>query len=138
MDEQVLIDTRRSLHAVAERVLAGPQYRATGSIRLRPTPGGFGQVKGSLRVEGSELVGDGVRVPLRGTIAEIAAAAGVQPGEPAGLYAEHAELGSDEQVVVDPVAAVQLAGWLARGDQALRELAPELTPVLSPEHFDLG
>ena len=33
--------TRRSLHGVAELVLAGPQYRTSGSIELRVTPGGF-------------------------------------------------------------------------------------------------
>ena len=44
MDENALVATRRSLHAVAESVLAGPQYRAHGTIRLTVTPGGFGQV----------------------------------------------------------------------------------------------
>ena len=68
MDEQVLVATRRALHAVAEQVLAGPQYRSAGTIRLNITPGGFGQVKGPLRVEGDELVGERGRVPLRGTI----------------------------------------------------------------------
>ena len=36
MDEHVLTATRRSLHAVAERLLAGPQYRiARGDAGLR-------------------------------------------------------------------------------------------------------
>src|SRR4051794_752965 len=74
MDEQVLVATRRALHAVAEQVLAGPQYRSAGTIRLTVTPGGFGQVKGPLRVEGDELVGERGRVPLRGTTTELAAA----------------------------------------------------------------
>ena len=39
MDTQVLVATRRSLHGVAELVIAGPQHRATGTIRLRVTPG---------------------------------------------------------------------------------------------------
>ena len=43
--------TRRSLHGVAELLLAGPQHRAHGTIRLRVTPGGFGGVAGSLRPE---------------------------------------------------------------------------------------
>lgn len=30
---------RRSLHGVAELVLAGPQYRRSGTIRLRVSPG---------------------------------------------------------------------------------------------------
>jgi hypothetical protein len=137
MDENVLIATRRSLHAVAEQVLAGPQYRESGTIRLRVTPGGFGQVKGSLRVEGSELVAGDRRIPLVGTIADVAVAAGVEPGVPVGLYSDHADLGSGDELAVDPVAAGVLAGWFARGDAALRAFADE-EPVIWPEHFDLA
>jgi hypothetical protein len=138
MDEQVLVATRRALHAVAEQVLAGPQYRSAGTIRLNITPGGFGQVKGPLRVEGDELVGERGRVPLRGTITELAAAVAVEPGVPEGLYSDHAELGPADPIDVDPAAAAEIADWLARGDQALRALAPDVEPVLWPEHFDLG
>jgi hypothetical protein len=138
MDEQVLVATRRALHAVAEQVLAGPQYRSAGTIRLNITPGGFGQVKGPLRVEGDELVGERGRVPLRGTVTELAAAVAVEPGVPEGLYSDHAELGPADPIDVDPAAAAEIADWLARGDQALRALAPDVEPVLWPEHFDLG
>ena len=41
---QELAATRRSLHGVAELVLAGPQYRATGKLRLGVVPGGFATV----------------------------------------------------------------------------------------------
>ena len=138
MDEHVVVVTRHSLHAVAERLLAGPQYREHGEIRLQVTPGGFGQFAGPLRVEGTEIVGGDRRVRLRGTVAEVAAALGVEAGEPADLYAEHAELGADEELAVDPAAAGLLLGWFARGDRALRELAPGEEPILWPEHFDLG
>jgi hypothetical protein len=137
MDENVLTATRRSLHAVAEQVLAGPQYRDSGTIRLRVTPGGFGQVKGPLRVEGGELVTDGRRIPLVGKIADVAAAAGVEAGVPDGLYSDHAEFGSDEALAVDLAAAGVLADWFARGDAALRAFADE-EPVIWPEHFDLA
>jgi hypothetical protein len=138
VDEHVVVATRRSLHAVAERLLAGPQYRAHGEIRLQVTPGGFGQYLGGLRLEGAELVGEGRRIPLRGTVAEVAAAMGVQAGEPADLYAEHAELGADEELAVDPAAAALLLDWFGRGERALRTLAPDVDPILWPEHFDLG
>ena len=36
-----LVTTRRSLHGVAELVLAGPQHAQTGEISLRSVPGGF-------------------------------------------------------------------------------------------------
>lgn len=137
LDEKVLIATRRSLHAVAESVLAGPQYREHATIRLMVTPGGFGQVTGPSRVEGADLVAP-PRVPLTGTLAEVAAAAGVVAGVPEGLYADHADLGADEPLAVDPDAAVLFVDWLARGDAGLRAFAPTEEPVLWPEHLDLA
>ena len=137
MDEHVLTATRRSLHAVAEQLLAGPQHRTQGTIRLRITPGGFGQIAGPWRVDGSELVGPDLRVPLTGTIADIARAAGVEPGAPT-IYADHADLAADASLAVDPAAAAELADWFARGDAGLRAFAPDEQPVLWPEHFDLA
>ena len=138
MDEHAVTATRRSLHAVAERLLAGPQYREHGEIRLRVTPGGFGQFAGPLRVEGTEIVGGERRAPLRGMISDVAAVLGVQAGEPADLYSEHAEFGADDALAVDPAAAELLLDWFARGDRALRRFAPSEEPILWPEHFDLG
>jgi hypothetical protein len=138
MDEHVLIRTRRSLHAVAELVLAGPQYRQHGTIRLQVKPNGFGQIAGPLRVERDHLVADGVRLPLVGTVAKLAAAVGVEPGAPQGLYHDHADLGPHDELEVDPVAAEVLLNWFERGERALRTLDPNANPVLWPEHFDLG
>ena len=138
MDEHAVVATRHSLHAVAERLLAGPQYRDNGEIRLQVTPGGFGQFAGPLRVEGTEIVGGERRAPLRGMISDVAAVLGVQAGEPADLYSEHAEFGADDPLAVDPAAAELLLGWFARGDEALRRFAPSEEPILWPEHFDLG
>ena len=138
MDEHTVVATRRSLHAVAERLLAGPQYRASSEIRLQVTPGGFGQFVGPLHVEGTELVRDDGRVALRGTIADLAAAVDVEAGEPADLYTGHADLGPDEELTVDPDAPPLLLGWFARGDDALQRFAPQEAAILWPEHFDLG
>lgn len=136
--DDVLVATRRSLHAVAEMVLAGPQYRRHGTIRLRVAPGGFGQVAGPLRVEELHLVTDGARIPLTGTVADLAAKAGVDAGAPEGLYHDHADLGLTDELAVGPAAADLLLTWFAQGDRALRRFAPEIGPVLWPEHFDLG
>ncbi|MFR9801330.1 hypothetical protein ACL02T_03385 [Pseudonocardia sp. RS010] len=127
--------TRRALHAVAESVIAGPQYRSAGTVRLRVTPGGFGGAVADLRVEGADLVWADGRVPLSGTCRQLADAAGVQVGPPEGVYADGAGVGPDEAFVVDPAAAADLADWFARGDAALRRFGD---PVLWPEHFDLG
>jgi hypothetical protein len=137
MDEHVLTATRRSLHAVAEQLLAGPQHRTQGTIRLRITPGGFGQVAGPWRVEGGELVGPDLRVPLSGTIADVAGAAGVEAGPPR-IYNDHADLADDAQLAVDAAAAAELDDWFARGEAGMRAFAPDEQPVLWPEHFDLG
>lgn len=137
MDEDTLSRTRLSLHAVAEQLLAGPQHRSHGTIRLRVTPGGFGQVAGPWRVEGTDLVGPDRRVPLAGTVAEVAAAAGVEAGAPTN-YSDHADLAADAPLSVDPAAAAVLADWFARGEAGLRAFAPDVEPVLWPEHFDLG
>jgi len=138
MDEQILAGTRRSLHAVAELVIAGPQYRAAGTIRLRVAPGGFGGVASPLRVEGTRLVWDGGSVPLTGTCRELAGSAGVDVGAPAGLYTDGSDGDPDAPLEVDAAAAELLAGWFARGDAALRTLAADVEPVIWPEHFDLA
>ena len=141
MDEQVLATTRRALHAVAEQVLAGPQYRTKGTIRLRVTSNGIAQVAGPLRIEGGadgpELVGMGAGTPLRGTIADLASVVGVVAEAP-DLYNDHAELDLEAPLSVDPAAAELLLRWFARADTAMRRFAPDETPVLWPEHFDLG
>jgi hypothetical protein len=133
-----LIGTRRSLHGVAELLLAGPQYRRAGTVRLHVTPGGFGQVDGPLRVEGAELVWEGGSAPLTGTFAELAARAGVEPGVPEGVYPDHSGVALDDEIVVDEAATRLLLGWFGTGEQALRAFAPEIEPVLWPEHFDLA
>jgi hypothetical protein len=137
MDKHLLTATRRSLHAVAEQLLAGPQYREKGTIRLRITRGGFGQVGGPWAVEGVDLIGEDVRVPLTGSVEDVALSAGIAAGVPE-IYSDHADLSPDAPLEVDAATAAELAAWFARGDAGLRAFAPEDVPVLWPEHFDLG
>ena len=139
MNQENLERTRRSLHGVAELVLAGPQYDTCGSIRLRVTPGGFGTVAvPDLRLDGLELVSERTRVPLGGTFAELARAAGVRARALRDVYADGPGVVEDDPVQVDPVAAGTLLEALARGDAAMRAFAPDEEPVLWPEHFDVG
>jgi hypothetical protein len=132
--------TRRTWHAVAELVLAGPQYRRSQTIRLRIVPGGFATVADpALRVIGEDLVYATGSVPIAGhTGRDLATAAGVDVGAPEGLYHDGTGVDPDEVLSLDPAGAKLLADALAAGDAALRAFAPELTPVLWPEHFDLG
>jgi hypothetical protein len=139
MADEELTAARRSLHAVAERLLAGPEYRAVGAIALRVLPGGFATVEGpAIRVDGTELVVDETRrVPLTGGIADVAAAAGLTEGPPEGLYQDHSNLGAEPLQLV-PAAATRLTDWHLLADAALRVFEPGQTPVLWPEHFDVA
>jgi hypothetical protein len=132
--------TRRALHGVAELVLAGPQYRRSGTIRLRVTPGGFSTLREPpVAVEGTDVVSGEVRLSAAGgTCAELAAALGVEAGAPEGLYDDGSGVAPDEVLAVDPAAAAYLADCFALGDTALRLFAADVEPVLWPEHFDLG
>jgi hypothetical protein len=139
-DGDALATTRRALHGVAELVLAGPQYRRSGTIRLRITPGGFGTVREpALRVEEDILVAGDRRVPLAGgTYADLGAAVGVEAGAPADLYHDGSGVPLTEAVHLDLSQAGYLAATFALGDAALRALAPPAEPVLWPEHFDVS
>jgi hypothetical protein len=139
MDERSLAVTRRSLHGVAELVLAGPQYRQGGGIRLRVVPGGFGTVnRPDLRVEGDALIAWTGSLRLAGSYAELAAAAGVEASRLDDVYSGGPKVAVDERIEIDPVAARLLEDAFARGDAALRAFAPDEVPVLWPEHFDVG
>ena len=132
--------TRRSLHAVAELLLAGPQHRRAGTIRLRVCPGGFRTVaEPQLRVDGVDLVAGDHRLPIPGrTCAELARAAGLDVGRPDGLYHDGSGVTPDEPLDLDPAEARWLEECWNAGDRALRRLAPDQEPVLWPEHFDVG
>lgn len=135
-----LASTRRSLHAVAELVLAGPQYAEAGTIRLRVVPGGFATTAGlELRVAGSSLVGPGPDLPIDGrTPRVLAGAVGVEARVLGEVFTEGSGVGVDEKLVVDEVDARVLMDALVLGDAALRSFAPGTEPVLWPEHFDVG
>jgi hypothetical protein len=153
MNDSALARTRRSLHAVAEQVLAAALHRATGRIGLRSAPGGFatpvfdgphGVTR--IRVEGVDLVvehgAESTRAPLT-TVGAAAAQVGVEPGAPADVYPPATELDPDRPLDLEPAAAARLAELFATVDRALQVLverhAPDGDgPQLWPEHFDLA
>jgi hypothetical protein len=143
-----LARTRDSWHRVAEHVLAAGQFAAAGTIRLRPSPGGFSTTAGvdgrQLAVVGLTLVvsdGDDTRTAPLSTVGALAAFAGVRPGL-TGSYSPATSPDPDASLAGDAAAAQVLAEWFALGDVALRRFAGETghpqEPVLWPEHFDLG
>lgn len=132
--------TRDALHAVAELVLAGPQYAASGTIKLRVSPGGFSTwTEPALAVVGIDLVVNDKVFPISGrTARELGRSAGVVAGAPVDVYPQASSAHLDDPLFVDAAAAAHLADAYARGDAALRLLAPGIDPVLWPEHFDVG
>ena len=134
-----LTQTRRSWHGVAELVLAGPQVRATGHLRLCVVPGGFATAYGpELRVEHGELVAGEIRVAIDGrTCADLAAAVGVDVGPPRDHYHDGSGVHADEVLRCEVAGAERLARCFAIGDEALR-LLTDGRPPLWPEHFDIG
>jgi hypothetical protein len=132
--------TRRSLHGVAELLLAGPQLALSGSIELRAVAGGWATVAvPDVRVEGGDLVdGSGRRLMLDGrTCAALARELGLTAAAP-GVYDDGSGVSADEELAVDPAAADEVTRAFSWGDTALRALAPGERPVLWPEHFDIA
>lgn len=132
--------TRHAWHAVAELVLAGPQHRRTGTIRLRVTPDGFATTRQpDLRVAIVDLVTPDGPIPINGrSCTELAGVAGVEVGAPRGLYPGGSTVAPDQPLVADVAAAAYLADCFATGDTALRRFAPAEVPVLWPEHLDVA
>ena len=136
--DEVYVDTRRQLRRIAESLIAGPQYRTAGTIRLAVRPDGFAGVAIPLSVRGTELVWPNGAAALHGTADTLAEAAGIAAGPPDGVYAIVDPLRSDAALDIDPAAA----DWVHRahyaGGHAIKQVLPEQHPVLWPEHFDVA
>ena len=137
-DADAYRSTRRQLHAVAEMLIAGPQHRRHGTIRLLVTSSGFCGAVLPIAVEGTELVWPHRRAELAGALALLAAAAGVDIGAPVGLYRSSALLSADAVLDLDAHAAARIHHSLRLGAQALKTFADCQQPVLWPEHFDVA
>jgi hypothetical protein len=141
MGQEVLAATRRSLHAVAELVLAGPQYRAIGKLRLQVIPDGFATVgTPELRAVGTQVDdAGGVAVTINGrTAREIGAELGVTAGQPEGAYDGGSGVDLDEMLTVQAGQAAVIMGAFSLGHDALIAFASAETPILWPEHFDVA
>ena len=132
--------TTRSLHGLAELVLAGPRYRQGGSIELRVQDGGFRtRDEPAVAVNGTSLVTPERRVDLDGlTFAQAAARIGLEASRLDDVYSDGPGVEPDEPIRLDPDAARLVEQALALGDQALRSFHPAATPILWPEHFDVA
>jgi hypothetical protein len=139
-DEDTYNATRRSLHAVAELLVAGPRFRATGDLRLRVRGAGFGTWGDPVvAVEGAELVSGGARFALDGlTYDEVATRAGLRPSRLDDVYGDGPDVAASEAAFVDAESALRLGEALRLGDRALADFRASAERVLWPEHFDVA
>ncbi len=135
-------NTRNALHSVAEWLLAGPQYKQTGTIRLSVANASIATQDGGTSLDKDGLtvaLDDNVRqIPWGSTVAEMGEAAKITPTVPQELYDDHAPLGVDDTLVVDPSVVESHINWFEQGRDAMLDFHPAEIPVLWPEHFDLG
>lgn len=139
--EELLARTRAGLHAVVECVMAGPQHRTSGTIRLAVVPGAIETVaEPRLRLGAESLSGHGGEASLLGATSLLAlgAAVGVQPGPPEGVYGDLTGAELDAPLSIHADTSVALLDWFAVGAAGLLTFAPDERPVLWPEHFDLA
>lgn len=138
--------TRQALHAVAELLLAGPQYEASQTIKLRITSDGFATVAlPDIRLSQFDLIavdpatGESKTVTLPGRrLDDAAKAAGLTPRPLDDVYADATGFDLHEQLIMGEAGVKAILDAFVMGDAALRLISPEQTPVLWPEHFDVG
>jgi len=132
--------TRRSLHALAELVVAGPRFRSTGDLRLRVHGAGFGTWEDPVvAIEGGDLLAAGNRIAVDGlTYDEVAARAGLRASRLDDVYGDGPQVAISETAFVDAEAAVRLGEALVIGDRALADFRGSAERVLWPEHFDVA
>ena len=136
--DDVYVNARRQLRGVAESLIAGPQYRAAGTVRLAVRADGFTGVAIPLAVHGTDLVFPNGSVPLAGSVRQIAEIAGVDAGPPEGVYRTVDPLPVDATLDIDAASAEWVHRSHYAGGHAIKNALPESHPVLWPEHFDVA
>lgn len=130
--------TRRHLRGVAESLIAGPQHRVSGTIRLAVRPDGFAGTALPIAVHGAEFTWQDGHAPLAGPAGALAQAAGLDYGPPVGVYEVLDPLPADVDLEIDADAAALIHRSLYAGGFALKQVLPDNHPVLWPEHFDVA
>jgi len=146
-EPDVLTTTRRCLHGIAEHILTAHQWRVAGTIRLAVLEDGFATLAlvadpAVIEVRGTELGTDRTAVPITGTLGDLADRIGVEFGLVGAPYSPTSGCSATDPAVVEGAAAAEIySAWWA-GRRAMEALASQaqqsVTPVLWPEHFDLG
>jgi hypothetical protein len=121
------------------RSSTGPQYAASGTIRLRVIGTTIAtKTFPDIVVDRHGLNHDGWYVPLTGTIQQVAGSVGLQCQRPDVEYRDPVPGGPDTVLAMDPAALHRILRVYDLGARALHEFAPHVRPILWPEHFDLA
>jgi hypothetical protein len=136
--DEDFVASRRQLRGVAESLIAGPQYRASGTIRLAVRPDGFTGTGLPIAVRGLQLVWPQGSAPLAGPVSALADAAGIDAGPPDGVYDIVDPLKPDAVLNISHAAAEFIYRSLYAGGHAVKHVLPQQHPVLWPEHFDVA
>lgn len=150
--------TRRTLHRIANHVLARAQYETTGLLGLRATPGGFGTTtiradRERIRISGGTLVRESAAssgtwtrsIDMGGsTLAELAAFADVDLATEFTAGNDMPPSGAvDDPLDLHAASSRRIGDWYAIVAQALDLLMHSAPPFsapslvqLWPEHFD--
>ena len=127
---------RSQLHTVAEWLLAGPQYSTSATIKLR---GGRRHVAdrrcARRRGDRGRLSGRWRDPPLRGTVSELGAAAGLPCERPEVQYHDPVPGGLTTALTASQPAYASVLHVFTIGHRALTHFSDE-TPIVWPEHFD--
>jgi hypothetical protein len=139
-DLEALTDTRKTLHGIAECLLAGPEYRTCQEISLRVTPGGFATTGApAIRLDRTELIeGELHRIPVQGTFGQLADALGVRFGPPEIGYQDGSGATESDLAELDTASTRIITDWFLLADAGLRVLTTNQVPILWPEHFDVA
>jgi hypothetical protein len=138
LESETIITVRRQLHGVAEGFIAGPQYRAAGTIRSPSDR--TGSPGRPFRWRARHQAGmAGRRGGTGGPVGELVRASGLDFGPPPeDLYRPASPLALDSVLDIDADASEVIHRSLYAGATALKAVLPEGHPVLWSEHFDVG
>jgi hypothetical protein len=152
MIDGVFMETRDSVHAVCEHVLAAARYEAVGRIGLSVVAGGFATPPFGENDRQVGLIGDvltvqdtdGERRQAVTTLREAGEFVGITPGAPSEVYPPNTECDLEAPLVLDPTQIRALADWYSLIADALRTFSAHVAAdepsetTLWPEHFDVA
>lgn len=131
-------EARTQLHTIAEWLLAGPQYATSGTIRLEGGDGAISTVADpAVSVDPAGLHHAGRTVPLRGSLADLAASAGLPCVRPSVEYHDQVPGGPGTTVTATRAGVAAVIAVFDVASEALDQFC-DIPAVLWPEHFDMG